>query len=50
MTNLLESPTAENIKGFKDVTVNTVDLILSDNNTSIIKRPGIEGKKTFLKR
>ena len=34
MTRLLESPTTENIKGFKDVTVHTVNLILSDEKTS----------------
>jgi len=34
MVSLLEKPTAMNIKGFKDVTVHTVDVILSDENTS----------------
>ncbi len=34
MDSLLKSPTTENIKSFKDVTFNIVDLILSDNETS----------------
>lgn len=34
MDNLLKSPTKENIEGFKNVTTNIVDLILSDNEVS----------------
>jgi len=34
MDSLLKSPTTENIKSFKEVTINIVDLILSDNETS----------------